>query len=255
MFLVFNKEKIQTYLVSILTVAVLIGIANIESMKIVTTSASQKLLPIYNVETEENKIALTMNCAWSAEDIDSILKTLEENDVKITFFMVGSWIDKYPEAVKKIYEAGHEIGSHSNTHPHVNQLSLEKNLEEINLCVNKIEKITGSKTDLYRAPYGEYNNTVIEAAQENGYYTIQWNLDTLDYEGKTGEEMWDRIKDKLQKGSIILTHNGTKNTADSLDMLIKNIKEKGYQIVKVSDLIYKENYTINNNGTQMLLEQ
>lgn len=251
MFLVFNKEKIQTYAVSILTVAVLIAVANIGKISAIPTSATEKYLPIYNVQTEENKIAFTMNCAWNADDIDSILETLKNNNVHITFFMVGDWVDKYPEAVKKIYEAGHEIGSHSNTHPHVNNLSAEKNLEEINLSVNKIEKITGSKTTLYRAPYGEYNDTVIKTAQENGYYTIQWNLDTLDYEGLTGEEMWNRIKNKLDKGSIILSHNGTKHTSDSLDMLIKNIKASGFQVTTVSDLIYKDNYTINNNGTQI----
>ena len=251
MFLVFSKEKIQTYLVSILTVVVLIGIANIDSIKTIPTSSTEKYLPIYNVETEEKKIAFTMNCAWSADDIDSILETLKNNDVKITFFMVGNWVDKYSEAVKKIYEAGHEIGSHSNTHPHVNTLSAEKNLEEIKLSVNKIKNITGIETNLYRAPYGEYNDTVIKVAQENGYYPIQWNLDTLDYKGLTGEEMWNRIKNKLQNGSIILSHNGTEHTADSLDMLIKNIKASGYQITTVSDLIYKENYTINNNGTQI----
>ena len=251
MFLVFNKEKIQTYAVSILTVAVLIAVANIGKISAIPTSATKKYLPIYNVQTEENKIAFTMNCAWNADDIDSILETLENNDVHITFFMVGEWVDKYPEAVKKIYEAGHEIGSHSNTHPHVNNLSSEKNLEEINLSVNKIEKITGSKTTLYRAPYGEYNDIVIKTAQENGYYTIQWNLDTLDYEELTGEEMWNRLKNKLDKGSIILSHNGTKHTADSLDMLIKNIKASGFQVTTVSDLIYKDNYTINNNGTQI----
>ena len=190
------------------------------------------------------------NCDWNADDIDSILETLKNNDVHITFFMVGDWVDKYPEAVKKIYEAGHEIGSHSNTHPHVNNLSSEKNLEEINLSVNKIQKITGYKTNLYRAPYGEYNNIVIKTAQENGFYTIQWNLDTLDYQGLTGEEMWDRLKNKLDGGSIILSHNGTKHTADSLDMLIKNIKSSGFQLVTISELIYKDNYSINNNGTQ-----
>lgn len=251
MFLVFSKEKIQTYIVSLLTVAVLIGIASVDSEKVIQTSANEKLLPIYNVQTEEAKIAFTMNCAWSADDIDKILEILEKNNVKITFFMVGNWIDKYPEAVKKIYEAGHEIGTHSNTHPHVNQLSAEKNLEEIKLSVSKIEQITGNKTNLYRTPYGEYNNTVIKTAQENGYYTIQWNLDTLDYEGLTGEQMWNRIKNKLENGSIILSHNGTKYTAESLDMLINNIKSKGFEIVKVSDLIYKDNYTINNNGTQI----
>ena len=250
MFLIFNKEKIQTYAVSILTVAVLIAVANIKNISAIQASATEKYLPIYNVQTQENKIAFTMNCAWNADDIDSILETLKNNEVHITFFMVGEWVDKYPEAVKKIYEAGHEIGSHSNTHPHVNNLTAEKNLEEIKLSVDKIERITGYKTNLYRAPYGEYNNTVIKTAQENGFYTIQWNLDTLDYQGLTGEEMWNRLKNKLDGGSIILSHNGTKHTADSLDMLIKNIKSSGFQLVTISELIYKDNYSINNNGTQ-----
>ena len=251
MFLVFNKEKIQTYIVSVLTVATLIIVASVGNMKTISTSATTKLLPIYNVKTNEKKVAFTMNCAWNADDIDNILETLKNNDVKITFFVVGTWVDKYPEAVKKINEAGHEIASHSNTHPHVNNLSAEKNLEEIKLSVSKIEKITGQKTNIYRAPYGEYNDTVIQIAQENGFFTIQWNLDTLDYEGITGEEMWNRIKDKLEKGSIILSHNGTKHTADSLDMLIKNIKSSGFEITTISNLIYKENYRIESNGTQI----
>ncbi len=251
MFLVFNKEKIDTYLVAILTVAVLIGIASFDKAKVIPTSAVERNLPIYNVQTEEKKLAFTMNCAWNADDIDQILEILKNNDVKITFFMVGEWVDKYPDAVKKIYEAGHEIGSHSNTHPHVNNLSSEKNLEEIKLSVSKIEKITGSQTKLYRTPYGEYNDTVIKTATENGYYPIQWDVDTLDYEGKTGDEMWGRIKGKIKNGSIILSHNGTKHTAESLDMLIKNIKSKGFEIVKVSDLIYQDNYRIDNNGMQL----
>lgn len=251
MFLVLSKEKIQTYIVSVLTVAILIGIANINSVQMITTSTVDKKIPIYNVQTNEKKIAFTINCAWTNDDIDQILEVLENNNVKLTFFIVGDWIDRYPESVKKIYEKGHEIGCHSDTHPHVSRLSKEKNLEEIQKCVEKIEKITGNRTNLYRAPYGEYNNTVINTAEENGYYTIQWNIDTLDYNGKTGTEMWSRIKDKLDNGSIILSHNGTKHTAESLDMLIKNIKNEGYEITKVSELIYKDNYYINQNGTQI----
>ncbi len=191
------------------------------------------------------------NCAWSADDIDDILETLKSNEVKITFFMVGEWVDKNPEAVKRIYEEGHEIGNHSNSHPHVNNLSYEENLAEIEKCSQKIEQITGKKPTLYRAPYGEYNDTVVKVGFENEYYVIQWNKDTLDYQALTGEQMWKRIGNNLQNGDIILSHNGTAHTSDSLDMLIKNIKEKGFQIVKVSDLIYKENYDINSNGTQI----
>ena len=255
MFFVFNKQKIYTYVVSLVTVAFLFCVAsslNQSNQNTVQTSATnQKRLPIYNVETTENKVALTMNCAWNADDIDSILETLKNNDTQITFFMVGDWIEKFPDAVKKISEAGHEIASHSDTHPHVNNLSYEENIEEIEKSNEKIEKITGSRTNIYRPPYGEYNDTVIKAAEDKGYYCIQWNLDTLDYTGLTGDEMWNRLKDKLKSGDIILTHNGTEHTADSLDQIIKNIKAKGLDVVKVSDLIYKDGYTINNNGTQI----
>lgn len=145
-----------------------------------------------------------------------------------------------------------KFGNHSDTHPHVNNLNLEKNIEQIQNCSNKIEQITGKKTTLYRGPYGEYNDTIINAAKSQNHLTIQWNLDTLDYSGLTGDEMWNRLKDKLQPGSIILSHNGTKNTANSLDMLLNNIEQKGYKIVTVSELIYKDNYYIDVNGTQRL---
>ena len=253
MFFVINKQKIYTYLVSIITVVLLFCIAgNMESEEnTLETSATTRLLPIYNVQTEKQEVALTINCAWNDSDVDKILNVLSENNVKATFFMVGDWVDKYPEAVKKISDASHEIGSHSNTHPHVNQLSYEKNVEEIKESCEKIQNITGKKINLYRTPYGEYNNTVIRAANENGYMAIHWSLDTLDYNGLTGNEMWNRIKDKMTAGDIILMHNGTEHTAESLDMIIKNIKEKGLNLVTVSDLIYKENYSIDINGKQI----
>ena len=253
MFLIFSKQKIYTYLISIITVLLLFCVADtltVDNKAMQASSTTEKLLPIYNVKTDEKKVSLTMNCAWNADDIDKILEVLKLNDTTITFFMVGDWIEKNQEAVKKINEAGHEIGSHSDTHPHVNQLSYEENIEQIEKSNDRIEKITGKRTNLYRAPYGEYNQTVIKAAQDKNYYTIQWNLDTLDYTGLDGVSMWNRLKDKLNGGDIILMHNGTKHTADSLDMIIKNIKEKGLEIVKVSDLIYKDNYYIDVNGMQ-----
>ena len=252
MFIVFNKSKIRSYLISLGTVVILFVMAFTitKNDTSIQTSASTKELPIYSVDTSEKEVAFTMNCAWDANDIDSILETLKKHDIHITFFMVGDFVTKYPEAVKKISEAGHEIGNHSDTHPHVNNLNLEKNIEQIQKCSEKIEKITGKKTNLYRGPYGEYNDTVIRAAKSQNSETIQWNLDTLDYSGLTGEQMWKRLENKLAPGSIILSHNGTKHTADSLDMLITNIKKKGYNIVTVSELIYKDDYYIDVNGIQ-----
>ena len=182
MFIVFNKQKIYSYLVALSTVVALFIIAatfGTRSGELIQTMSQSKLVPIYNVETDEPKVAFTMNCAWNADDIDSILATLEKHKVHITFFMVGDWVDKYPEAVKKISDAGHEIANHSDGHKHVNNLNLEENEKEIQMCSDKIQKITGKSTSLYRGPYGEYNNTVIQAAENQKHITIQWSLDIL----------------------------------------------------------------------------
>lgn len=144
-----------------------------------------------------------------------------------------------------------KFGNHSNTHPHVNNLSYDDNVKQIQDCSNKIEKLTNKKTTLYRGPYGEYNDTVFKAAQSVNNMMIQWNIDTLDYNGLTGQEMWNRVGEKLSNGSIILTHNGTEHTADSLEYLITNVKNAGYEIVPISELIYKSDYYVDNTGMQI----
>ncbi len=144
-----------------------------------------------------------------------------------------------------------KYGNHSNTHPHVNKLSKSQNIDEIQSCNNKIESIINKKVTLYRCPYGEYNNTVINSVESINMKAIQWNLDTLDYNGLTGDEMWRRLDGKISSGSIVLMHNGTKHTADSLEQIITNIKKSGYNIVKVSDIIYDSNYTIDSTGMQI----
>ncbi len=249
MFLVIRKNRFISMLVILVTLIVTISIYS--NMAIPTNSSSQKLLPIYNVETNDKKVALTINCAWDDKDIDSIIETLNKYDVKLTFFVVGTWAENYPESLKKIYDNGHEIANHSYSHPHINKMSLEENINQINKCSDKIKEITGKPTTLYRGPYGEYNNTVIEASKKTNHQAIQWNIDSLDYKGLTKDEMINRINKKLSNGSIILMHSGAENTATSLESIIKNIQDKGYDLVKVSDLIYTDNYYINIQGTQI----
>lgn len=259
MFMVINKSKVVSYAIVFSTVVILFvmsvamqknSVTNERNNTIETSVGAKKELPIYSVDTQEKKVALTINCAWNADDIDKILEVLEKNKVKLTFFMVGDWVEKYPEETKKIYNAGHEIGNHSFSHPHVNNLSQQENENEILKCSKLVEALTGQGTKLYRAPYGEYNDTVIKSARNVNHEAIQWSLDTLDYQGLEGSQMWDRLNTKIKAGSIILMHNGTEHTADSLEMLITNIRNKGYEVVKVSDLIYEENYEIDSNGTQ-----
>lgn len=215
-------------------------------------SIQARLLPIYSVFTKEKQVAITFDCAWGADDIGQILTTLKEENVKATFFMVGDWMRKNPEAVKQIAAEGHDIASHSDKHPHVTQLSKEDIKKDIRFAHNTIKELTGEDANLYRAPYGEYNDTVVEAATECGYYIIQWDVDSLDWKNYGKQEMIDCVlKHKnLSPGSIILLHNATKYTKDALPHIIKGLKLKGYELVPVSELIIKENYTIDHTGRQ-----
>lgn len=141
---------------------------------------SQRLLPIYCVETDKPQIAISFDAAWGADDTDTLLEILKENDVKATFFMCGYWVTKYPTEVQKIAEAGHDLGNHSATHPHMSQLNCEQIAEELTTTGDKVKELTGVDMNLFRAPFGEYTNDVISTAKECGYYTIQWDVDTLD---------------------------------------------------------------------------
>lgn len=187
-----------------------------------------------------------------ADDISTIIETLETNEVDATFFTVGDWVKKYPEAVKALSEAGMEIGNHSYSHAHVNQMSYEQNIEDMKKCNALIAEITEEPVKYYRGPYGEYNNTVIQAARACQMEVIQWDVDTLDYKGLTADEMCERIKKKIRNGSIILMHNDTRHTAEGLQQIIDTIRGEGYEVIPLNELIYTKNYEINHEGRQKL---
>ena len=209
-------------------------------------------LPIYSVETDEKIIALSFDAAWGNEDTDKILEILKRQDVKVTFFMTGSWVKSYPEDVKKIYEAGHELGNHSENHLNMSQLSLSEIEEEIMLVHNRVKDITGYDMCVFRPPYGDYDNDVITGVENCDYYAIQWDVDSLDWKDYGVDSIIQTVTchKNLDCGSIILCHNGAKYTAEALEEMIITLKEQGYSFVKMSDLIYKENYRMDVTGQQ-----
>lgn len=144
----------------------------------IVTKAERKL-PIYCVDTPEKKVSISFDAAWGADDTDELLKILKDNNVKATFFMCGYWVEKYPEEVKKIAVDGHDLGNHSATHAHMSELSKEEIKKEIKDAHETVKQLTGQNMDLFRPPFGEYDNKVIEAAQESNYYTIQWDVEPL----------------------------------------------------------------------------
>lgn len=257
--LLFKKKPIIISLFLIFTIGIISAfIPRIQETmfpETVETSAAKRKLPIYCVDTQgKPQVAISFDAAWGAEDTDTLIEILNKNNVNATFFLCGYWVDKYPDEVKKLYEAGNEIGNHSNTHPHSSQLSLEENKKNIMECHNKIKELLNIDPILYRPPFGEYNDTVITAAEECNYYPIQWDVDSLDWkELGSDHEINQVINHKhLGNGSIILFHNDAKYTPDVLDSIIKQLKDKGFEIVPISELIHKENYIVNSEGRQLL---
>ncbi|MCH5209783.1 MAG: polysaccharide deacetylase family protein [Oscillospiraceae bacterium] len=206
-------------------------------------------VPIYSVERADNKIAVTFDCAWSDEDIDSILDTLDKYNCKATFFVVGTWAEKYPDALRKISEHGHEIGNHSYNHADYTKLSAGDIVSDLDKCDSVIETVTGLKPYLMRAPSGGYNNTVVTAVEKSGRMYIQWSVDSIDYGGASEQEIYDRSVKKTSAGDILLLHNGTENTAKILPKILEAL-ECQYEFATVSELIYHENYIIDNTGRQ-----
>lgn len=246
-----DKWKIIRYTSVVLAICFVFTIANNMSWDVLATLASGKLLPIYNIQTEEKCLSLTFDCAWGAEDMTDILDTLKSEDVKATFFVLGQWAEKYPDVIKQMVADGHDVSNHSDTHPHISQLSYDKIKTEITNANTKIESITGIKNNLFRAPYGEYNDNVIKAADELGFYTIQWDVDSLDWKNPGQEAIINRVVTKVAPGSIILLHNGTQDTAKALPKLIQKLKTDGYTFKPISEFIYKENYIIDHAGKQI----
>lgn len=212
---------------------------------------SERKLPIYCVETDKKQIAVSFDAAWGNDDTENLINILKEYDVPATFFVVGAWVDKYPESVKQLSNAGHMVQNHSNTHPYMTGLSTEKMLNEVESCNQKIEAITGNKPLLFRAPYGDYDNSVINALESLGMYTIQWDVDSLDWKDTaTPESICKRVTSKVKNGSIVLFHNDADHTPEALPTIFKCLKDEGYEFVFINDLIYKDNYEIKHDGTQ-----
>lgn len=208
-------------------------------------------IPIYSVQTEEKNIAITFDVNWGNSNTNKILDILDKYNIKATFFLIGNWIDDFPQEAQEIYKRGHEIGNHSNSHPDMTQISKESIIKEISTADVKIMKVTGKSTKLFRFPSGAYNGNSVEVIRNNGYHCIQWDVDSIDWKGQGVDKEYNRVMKKTQPGSILLFHIDGKYTPETLPKIIEDLKAKGYKFVKVGDLIYEENYSVNHEGKQI----
>jgi polysaccharide deacetylase family sporulation protein PdaB len=216
---------------------------------------ASRLVPIYSVETSEKKVALTFDAAWGSDKTLKIINALSDAGIKGTFFLVGFWIEQNADKVKAIDEAGFDIGTHSNTHPKMSTLSDVKMKEELEISMNMITNITGKPVKFFRAPFGDYNDSLLNVAGNLGLKTIQWDVDSLDWKGLSAGEILSRVKSSVKNGSIILFHNNSDHILEAIPLVISYLKAEGYSMVKISELAYENNYIVDNNGLQKLKKQ
>ena len=187
---------------------------------------------------------------WGNEDTQELIDILGRYGVRATFFVVGDWVDKYPESVQALHDAGHEVMNHSNTHAHMNQLSAQEIIADVEACNDKIEAVTGVRPTLIRPPYGEYNDQVISAIRSIGMEPIQWDVDSLDWKEISAQEITQRVTSRVQSGSIVLFHNAALHTPEALPGILECLLQEGYTFVPISELILEEPYTIDHTGRQ-----
>ena len=210
-----------------------------------------KELPVYSVERNDNRIALTIDAAWDDDKTPFILETLERYNVKATFFLCGVWVKAYPDQVRAISEAGHTIGNHSMSHPHMTKLSGAQIAQEIDTLDDELERITGKRSTLFRAPFGEYNDSVILSVRGTGHEPIQWDIDTIDWKPeRSSQTILDSVLPKIKSGSIILCHNNGYKIEEYLPTLIETAQANGYEFVTVDELLLSGDTMIDVNGVQ-----
>lgn len=245
-----RKKLLRTVIIVLaaLTVIAMIVMAVAKGSKVV---AAEKKVPIYAVSRADNHIALTFDCAWGNSNTDLLLSLLKDANATATFFVTGEFCDKYPEDVKKMYQAGHEIGNHSDMHPHVEGININDLIEDTRECSRKIKMITGEEPKIYRAPYGEYDDNTVSTIEGMGMKMIQWSVDSIDWQEPDADTIIERVVSKTESGSILLFHNDLENTSQALPEVLTKLKQKGFSFVKVSDLVYFDSYHIDNSGLQI----
>jgi polysaccharide deacetylase family sporulation protein PdaB len=249
---VFRRNPLKIWMTVIAGVLILFGIGSVAGFFGLPAALGQeKKLPIYSVATEKKKIAISFDAAWGNTHTRPILDILDQFGVKTTFFLVKIWVDKYPEDVKEIAARGHEVQNHSATHPDMTVLSPEEIRKEIRAAEEAIETITGVKPNLFRPPFGAYDNKVIETLESMGYKVIQWSIDSLDWKEISADQIVERVLSRIEPGAIVLFHNDASYVEEYLPHILEELANRDYRVVPIGQLIYWDNYHMDNTGKQI----
>ncbi len=212
--------------------------------------ARKRELPIYSVAREDKVLSISFDASWGADKTIPILDILDTYGVKTTFFLVGGWVDKYPDMLREIVARGHEIGNHSDTHPHMSQLSDAAIRTELHNMSDKVENLTGVRPTLFRPPYGDYNDRVVVVSRAEGYECVQWSIDSLDWKDRGTADIIKQCTYRVDNGDIVLFHNDSNDIVNALPTVIEHYQQLGYTIIPVSEILLDGEYTIDVQGRQ-----
>lgn len=243
------------YFSLVFILSILMVITSVRSAVTTVQTHTKRKLPIYAVKTDEKKIALTLDCAWENSDTQILVDTFKKYNIKVTFFVTGDFCERYPDDIKLWASEGHSIQNHSNRHPHVKNIEKQKLIDDTTKCDEIIEKTIGKKPKLYRAPYGEFSDSMLEVFETDlNHKVIQWDIDSVDWKKPTSSEIVNRVMKNIKNGSILLFHNDTKPTPEALNIIIPKLQSQGYEFVLVEDLILYDNYKLDHEGRQISLK-
>lgn len=244
----FLKHKYVSALAGVALSAAVFLVATMPTA--VSASSTERQLPIYCVNRDQKMCSISFDAAWGDASTQSLVDILNQYGVKATFFVIGNWAEQYPEDVKMLHENGMEVMNHSSAHGHMNQMSSEEIVADVQKCNEQIQALTGECPTLFRCPYGEYDDHVISSIRAIGMEPIQWDVDSLDWKEISAQEIYQRVTGKVQSGSIILFHNAGLNTPEALPDILEYLIAEGYEIVPISELLLEGEYTIDHEGRQ-----
>ncbi|MDX5982442.1 LysM peptidoglycan-binding domain-containing protein [Exiguobacterium profundum] len=231
--------------------ALFILLAMVITQSISVSAAASKF--VTSVNTTNKVVALTFDDGADGANTNKILDILAKNNVKATFFLTGSGANNHPQYIKNIAAKGHQLGNHSYTHPDFTKLTATQMKSELDRTEALIKSLTGKTTKpIFRAPFGAVNSTVLNGVGATGYgYTIQWNIDTIDWKGLTASQINTKVQTNIKPGSIVLMHTGAgaPGTPLALPTMISQLKVKGYKFVTVSQLLAYQNISTNKTYT------
>ncbi|WP_339320233.1 polysaccharide deacetylase family protein [Paenibacillus sp. FSL R10-2734] len=195
--------------------------------------------PIYRGNPAKPMVSLMINVAWGNQYIGPMLDTLDEENVKVTFFLDGSWLSKNPEVAKEMLKRGHEMENHAYTHPNMSTLSRARATVEIEKTQKLLKESLGVTNTWFAPPSGDFDQETVEIASSLGLKTVLWTVDTVDWRNPSPESIVAKITSKAEPGTLVLMHP-TASSSKALKAMIRGIKAKGLQLGTVSQTLSAE---------------